>query len=91
MNLTAIRGRKNYVENINRIKVNPQIEYLSIIVLEMQREKCKIILKCPICIENIEYKENLYITYCFHKFHKECIERWLYIKKNCPICRYHLY
>lgn len=27
------------------------------------------------------------ITQCKHIFHKECLDRWLLIKNNCPYCR----
>ena len=26
-------------------------------------------------------------TPCNHVFHRDCLERWLYLKKECPNCR----
>ena len=43
--------------------------------------------KCSICMENINNKKNLYRSICNHKFHKNCIIKWLEIKPNCPYCR----
>ena len=43
-------------------------------------------LTCSICLETIE--NNYIILYkCCHKFHKECIDRWLNKKNTCPYCR----
>jgi hypothetical protein len=39
---------------------------------------------CPICFEEIN---DLLITSCQHKFCKNCIEEWLKIKCDCPLCR----
>ena len=29
-------------------------------------------------------------TPCNHVFHRDCLEKWLYLKKECPNCRYDL-
>jgi hypothetical protein len=40
--------------------------------------------KCPICLcDNPDHK----LTICGHVFHKNCINRWLAIKPECPLCR----
>ena len=33
------------------------------------------------------YNKPYYLTYCNHLFHADCIDNWLNIKKECPICR----
>eukprot|EP01091_Cochliopodium_minus_P017121 TRINITY_DN6613_c0_g1_i1.p1 TRINITY_DN6613_c0_g1~~TRINITY_DN6613_c0_g1_i1.p1 ORF type:complete len:247 (-),score=24.97 TRINITY_DN6613_c0_g1_i1:112-819(-) len=39
--------------------------------------------KCSICLE-----ENCdYIADCEHNFHKECLENWIMIKNECPVCK----
>jgi hypothetical protein len=43
-------------------------------------------LTCSICLETIENNYNI-LYKCFHKFHKECIDRWLNKNKTCPYCR----
>jgi hypothetical protein len=39
---------------------------------------------CPICLEEIN---DLLITPCKHKFCKNCIDEWIKIKCECPLCR----
>lgn len=41
--------------------------------------------KCSICTEFIE--ANLYMTKCYHLFHKACITKWISENTTCPICR----
>ena len=42
--------------------------------------------ECPICLTPLGDKESVR-TNCGHKFHKECIQRSLQIKRECPLCR----
>lgn len=51
---------------------------------------CNAIDHCVICLEKIEITEWLCENSCKHKFHDDCIQRWLtdYSKyKSCPLCR----
>lgn len=55
--------------------------------------KCKKKDKCIICLENIKRKEFMRNLNCNHKFHKKCIDHWLYTLYyedqliTCPLCR----
>jgi hypothetical protein len=40
--------------------------------------------ECSICYEKKEYRWYLK---CNHSFHFKCINEWLKLKKNCPLCR----
>ena len=40
---------------------------------------------CSICLE--EFISDITILSCSHRFHKKCINSWIKIKPNCPICR----
>ena len=40
--------------------------------------------KCPICLETMYFP---FVLGCNHSFHEDCIEEWMYIKNNCPMCR----
>ncbi len=40
--------------------------------------------ECPICLEHCD-KE--YCLVCGHFFHKNCLQRWLYQRNTCPVCR----
>ena len=54
--------------------------------------------KCAICIEDLENKDYLKVqtfhegkTYgCGHKFHKDCVKKWLQTASICPLCRHEL-
>ena len=93
---SAIKSRRNY---INKFASQPadthicedceEILFETVIII-LPRKKCKIIETCPICQDKIIYDDNLNITKCFHKFHNECINKWLTIKDNCPLCRTNL-
>merc|ERR1712098_663425 len=40
---------------------------------------------CSICLQ--ELQENIFQTKCKHKFHKECLEKWLDVSRVCPLCK----
>ena len=43
---------------------------------------------CPICMVPFNKKENLInCPTCKKYLHKECIDSWLKVRKNCPMCR----
>lgn len=44
--------------------------------------------ECPICIDKFSPESEIYKSdICDHLFHKQCIERWIIEKPNCPKCR----
>ncbi len=58
------------------------------------------LVSCQICFEKIDpgAPQNVRITngrkfnavktlHCGHKFHHQCINRWIYFNDNCPYCR----
>ena len=66
--------------NTNLINVYKEIDYLS-------EEENDI---CSICLEKYFDEENLKKVVslkCNHLFHKECIDKWFKINKNCPMCK----
>lgn len=44
---------------------------------------------CPICLEDLNgsYDPYVRLRYCNHKFHRNCIDMWLWQSLVCPICR----
>ena len=44
---------------------------------------------CPICLT----ETNMLLhstTICNHRFHSQCLHKWLQIDSTCPLCRYPL-
>ncbi|KAJ0728573.1 putative transcription factor C2H2 family [Helianthus annuus] len=46
---------------------------------------------CAICLQEFEMGETYMAFECKHGYHQECIEKWLQKKKNCPVCRAHVF
>ncbi|KAK9069812.1 hypothetical protein SSX86_010208 [Deinandra increscens subsp. villosa] len=42
---------------------------------------------CCICLGEYGKKEKIGVLECGHRFHEECIKRWLLSKNVCPMCR----
>lgn len=43
---------------------------------------------CSICLEEvIDSDNNKKVLHCNHTFHKNCIDRWLSTRSQCPVCR----
>ena len=55
-------------------------------IIEYERSFCQDI--CGICLEQMKTGENLYLVFCGHKFHTECMDRWLKEDNRCPLCNY---
>ena len=43
--------------------------------------------ECPICMEDMVAGAVVRTLPCFHRLHKDCIDKWLEVKKTCPICK----
>ena len=43
--------------------------------------------QCSICQEEIEVGESIKILPCKHHFHTDCIDHWLSMHADCPVCR----
>ncbi|KAB1994215.1 hypothetical protein ES319_D13G084400v1 [Gossypium barbadense] len=44
--------------------------------------------ECIVCLEEWKPGEVVKEMPCKHKFHDECIQKWLVIHGSCPVCRY---
>lgn len=43
--------------------------------------------ECPVCMEKMATNDIVRTLPCFHRLHKECIDKWLEVRKTCPICK----
>lgn len=42
---------------------------------------------CSVCISDFEPHDQLRILPCKHAFHARCVDQWLIVNANCPLCR----
>ncbi|KAF9204709.1 hypothetical protein BGZ49_004979 [Haplosporangium sp. Z 27] len=42
---------------------------------------------CAICLCDYEDDEELRKMSCKHYFHKDCVDEWLRLNRNCPLCK----
>jgi SNF2 family DNA or RNA helicase len=54
--------------------------------LVAEKEGCGNCNECCICLEKAEQKETTWLP-CSHSFHTSCIQKWLKVKPECPVCR----
>jgi len=43
--------------------------------------------KCSICLSPFEVDDFVRRLPCLHFYHRDCVDQWLVINQNCPICR----
>jgi hypothetical protein len=58
----------------------PQIESLPVLKSNGDDE-----LQCCICLCDVEKDEEIKELACKHRFHAQCIDKWLAVKNSCPI------
>ncbi|XP_065827653.1 RING finger protein 122-like [Oscarella lobularis] len=42
---------------------------------------------CPICLEDFNANETIYVCSCLHGYHGQCIGHWLSRSIFCPVCK----
>jgi len=43
--------------------------------------------RCYICLENLNDVDGNLKCGCFNRYHTNCLETWLLIQNECPICK----
>ena len=43
--------------------------------------------RCAVCMCDYEENEKVKFLHCLHRFHVECIDKWLEKNSTCPICK----
>lgn len=42
---------------------------------------------CPICQDELKDEPTIRTLPCNHKFHKDCIQKWIEMRNLCPLCK----
>ena len=73
---------ETYLDRWKKIRDNGYFDEVS-----MKIDKSVYQDSCVICINDFKRNETILKLHCNHIFHENCIEEWLQIKMECPICR----
>jgi hypothetical protein len=79
--LGEVRTNAMLQEDINQLPVHLYSE------LGLQQTNVHFQNKCVICLYQFDKDEPVRGLPCAHQYHVDCIDRWLRIKGNCPLCR----
>ena len=71
----------NNIEQTNNVELN----ILDSIKLEKLNENLEV--DCSICLNQLQEEEFIKTLECDHKFHQDCLDKWLVNSQTCPICR----
>ena len=87
---TKQETKKKAKKAATTIQVRARAKFLGQKTREQIKENYKIDNQCAICFDTMKDNGRTTKTKCGHKFHSECIDRWLtdYNNNNtCPTCR----
>lgn len=45
---------------------------------------------CSVCLEHFRQGEELRMLPCMHRYHRQCIDRWLARSPACPVCKHEI-
>eukprot|EP01025_Chloroclados_australasicus_P050776 TRINITY_DN587_c0_g1_i8.p1 TRINITY_DN587_c0_g1~~TRINITY_DN587_c0_g1_i8.p1 ORF type:complete len:720 (-),score=36.19 TRINITY_DN587_c0_g1_i8:126-1994(-) len=89
---TSAQTNRRSIEMTN-VTTKRIINALPVTKLQKKQGECKSETVCAICIQGIEYGEQITIFPCAHQFHLQCARKWIDTKGKktvCPLCKYEL-
>ena len=76
------QAKSDLISNsINSNKVLEEIKINEEFIKNINNEKCLI------CLEDYIINDKIIYLPCLHFFHSSCIQKWIEISKNCPLCK----
>lgn len=66
---------------------HPGLSLAEVEAIPFHRAKADEIQECAVCLSFIDLGQYVIDLPCDHKFHSECIRKWLQSRATCPICR----
>lgn len=82
---SIILNNFNNNNNNNEPSNNIELNNLDSIKLEKLNENLEV--DCSICLNQLQEEEFIKTLECDHKFHQDCLDKWLINSQTCPICR----
>lgn len=81
----VILGYYNIVkqQRIDKVEFKSHITIVDISQISCEDDK----LTCSICWDTISQELEVAELQCSHRFHSQCIENWVILKPECPLCR----
>ena len=55
----------------------------------MRRDACADVETCAVCLGEMQHGDTCTALACTHKYHHECVARWLELSRTCPLCKAH--
>jgi len=87
--LNNYNNREDYYtlpNNINN-ETNDKLFFLSKYhKINLQESDFKKNDECPICLEELQINDKVYLFPCCHYFHIKCFNEWFLKKSFCPVC-----
>jgi len=91
--LAAMRGGEGAAPNAMHAANQSQIDQLPTSIFEsstISENTNTELLTCRVCLSEYEDGDVLRTLPCFHRYHAECIDRWLVRDNKCPMCKHEI-
>jgi hypothetical protein len=75
----------NWNDDDHNYNVDEEQLHEPIILIPVSEQNIKEDL-CVICFINLNQEPDVVETICKHQYHSNCINRWLHVKRCCPLC-----